>query len=172
METIEIDPLTREEKTDLVWLPLSLCKKVKAATDAKAIEREIVKYVEETKENMRIDIESMDEDIVQYRAYMIKARDAFKKAKDEELAAFYGLWEEYDKDLGKVRQYVTKAKEELKPFLEELQKVKSEINKIDTWGIEKLGDAISKLSSLHGQSKEMVEFLLKNYKKEENGNKL
>lgn len=54
------------EQEELVWLPKSLVSKIKEVKDIKAIEREILKYVEETKNSLRLDTEAMDEDIIQY----------------------------------------------------------------------------------------------------------
>jgi len=158
---------TAEEKKDLVWLPESLVKKVKEVQDVKAIEAEILKYVEQTKNSLKLDTEAMDEQIVVYRAYMIKARNAFEQAKNEELDAFYAIWEKYDTDCSKIRTQVEKAKNELKPLLDELKEVRKEIQSVETWGFERLGEAIQKLSSLYGENREMFMFLVKNYKKEE-----
>lgn len=157
----------KTEKKDLVWLPISLANKIKEVNDIKAIEKEILKYAEETKNSLKLDTENMDEEIIQYRAYMIKARNAFEKAKNEELDAFYAIWEKYDEDCSKIRIQVDKAKKELTPLLEELKAVKKEISTIETWGFERLGEAIQKLSSLYGENKEMFMFLVNNYKKEE-----
>lgn len=158
---------TTTEERDLVWLPKSLAGKIKEVQDVRAIEAEILKYVEQTKNSLKLDTESMDEEIIQYRAYMIKARNSFEQAKNEELEAFYAIWEKYDQDISKIRVQVTKAKEELKPLLEELKTVKKEIQTVETWGFERLGEAIQKLSSLYGENKEMFMFLVKNYKKEQ-----
>lgn len=153
-----------EKEKDLVWLPISLAAKVKEADDVKAIEREILSYVESTKNSLQLDIESMDDSIIQYRACMIKAREAFKKAKDEELDAFTSLWETYDKDIKSVHSYVKEAKEVLKPLVLELQSTREEFSKIKTWEFEKLGEAIQKLATLYGTEKEMFTFLVQNFK--------
>lgn len=150
---------------DLVWLPKELAARIKELEGLEALETEIKKYVAETYSSLKIDVESMDEEIVQYRAYMIKARDAFKKAKDEELDAFYGLWEKYDTDLGKVRQYVASAKKELQPLLDELKEVKKAVEGVETWGLERLTKAVKGAADLYGQEKEMFMFLVNNWRK-------
>lgn len=155
----------KTEERDLVWLPKSLANKIKEVEDIKTIEKEILNYVCEIKNSLKLNTESMDEEIIQYRAYMIKARDAFKKAKDEELDAFYSLWETYDKDISKIKTQVNKAKEGLNPLLSELQTIKKEISTIDTWGFDKISESIQKVSSLYGENKEMFMFLVNNYKK-------
>src|SRR5688572_20798439 len=93
---------TIEEK-EIVWLPKSLAEKVKQITDGKLLELEILKYAEESKSSLRQDIESIEEDVLQYRAFMVKAKNAFKEAKDEQLDASYALWEKFEDDLKGLR---------------------------------------------------------------------
>lgn len=44
---------------------------------------------------------------------MIKARNSFEQAKNEELDAFYAIWDKYEEDCNKIRGQVEKAKKEL-----------------------------------------------------------
>jgi len=39
------------------------------------------------------------------------------------------------------------------------------MGKIDTWNIDKLTTSLQNITNLYGESKEMVEFLVKNFKK-------
>lgn len=67
----------RGEK-ELVWLPKELAAKIKDIEGVEGLRKEILSYVDETKRDLRNDIEMMDEDILLYKAYMIQARDKFK----------------------------------------------------------------------------------------------
>ena len=117
---------------DLVWLPKELADKVKDLTDTDALNREILKFLEETKADLRVTVESIDEDILLYRAKMIQARDAFKKAKDEELEANYTLWENYESDIKKTREYVKTATDVLKELTKEVQELNRAFSVINT----------------------------------------
>ena len=117
---------------DLIWLPKELADKVKDLTDADALNREILNYLEESKADLRITVESIDEDILLYRAKMIQARDAFKKAKDEELDANYKLWEKYEEDIKTTKEYVTSAASLLKELTKEVQELNKAFSVIDT----------------------------------------
>jgi predicted RNase H-like nuclease (RuvC/YqgF family) len=158
--------MTTTEERDIVWLPRSLATKVNYVTDAEALNREILNYVEETKKDLRINIESMEEDIILYRAQMIKARDSFKQAKEEQLDANYKLWEEYDVEIGKLRVKVSKFAEELKPLKQELDEIKKQMDSINKWGLEDLIKTIKLLNETnYGETEKILKFLFENYKK-------
>lgn len=160
--------LTNEqiEPKEIVWLPAGLAKKVKDIQDVKYLEDEIVKYVEQSKRNFKIEIESIDEDILQYRAFMIKAKNAFKEAKDEQLQASYDLWEKYEDDLTKIRDYVSTAKQAVTPLKQELDEIKRLMQEIDKYGIKDLLELIKEINShYYGETANMLKFLFDNYKK-------
>jgi len=153
---------------ELLWLPIELAKRVKDVTDSEAINNEILSYVEQTKKELQIGIESIDEDIVLYRAHMIKARNAFKEAKDQEIESMYSLWEEYDKELTKVRGFVNEAKKAIEPIKEEVIELNKEMEKINHYGFANMIETVYKFCQLYGEQREMMEFLIKNFKKEPN----
>lgn len=157
--------MQKQEEKDIVWLPKSLAEKVKNVTDDKALEREILSYVEETGKYLRGDVEAMEEQIVVYKAQMIKARNAFKEAKDAELDAMYSLWEKYEEDLSKVKKLVAKGQEILKPLLDDMKQMQSLANSVDQWSINALLETIQKFATLYGEQREVFSFLLENYKK-------
>jgi chromosome segregation ATPase len=157
---------TLEELTEIVWLPASLAQKVKHITDGKLLEAEILKYAEQSKDSLRIDIESIGEDIVQYRAHMIKAKNAFREAKEEQLQASYEMWEKFEDDMKVLKGHVERAKSELQPLKDELNELKSLMNQVDKFGI---GDLLSLIKSInsnyYGETAAMIKFLFENYKK-------
>lgn len=157
---------TQTEQKELVWLPASLAKRIKDIQDTKYLENEIVKYTEETKRNFKTEIECIDEDVLQYKAFMIKAKNAFKDAKDEHLNASYELWEKYETDLTKVRQYVNTVNLAIEPLKKELNDVKNLMQEIDKYGIKDLLELIKEVNShYYGETANMLKFLFDNYKK-------
>ena len=149
----------KDEPTDLVWLPVSLVKKINDLQDTRGVEKEILSYIEETKIDLRIGIESIDEDILLYRAQMIKARDAFKAAKNEELEGLYALWEGFDKERCKLGNMVKEAKNAIAPLRTELVGLRQEIenvnSSIDSLKVDKLLDFVQTL----GKCKNLVALL-------------
>jgi len=150
---------------ELAWLPIELAKRVNNITELEVLNNEMLSYVEQTKRELQTDIESIDEAIVLYRAHMIKARDAFKEAKDQEIASMYSLWEEYDKELTSLKSFVNEAKKTIEPIKEEVINLNKEMEKINSYGFENLINSINAFCQLYGEQKEMMEFLVKNFKK-------
>lgn len=70
---------------EIVWLPKSLAIKVKEVDDVKAIEELILNHVAECKGTLAAEVDNMDDDIIQFRAHMIRAKNAFVEAKDVHL---------------------------------------------------------------------------------------
>ena len=148
-------------------MPKSLAKRFNEIKDGKLQSDLIIGYIEEVKKDLKVNIECMDEDVLIFRGIMAKAKQAFKDVKDTELKSFYELWEKFESDKKKTKEFVTEAIKELRPLRDELESIKSLMNSIDKWGIENLLSVIEKLgNSLHGETKEMVKFLFDNYKKE------
>lgn len=157
---------TIKEEKDLVWLPKSLADKIKQIEDGRLLEAEIMRYAEQSKENLRIETESIEGDVLQYRAYMVKAKNAFKEAKEEQLTAAYALWEKFEDDMKGLREYVTKAKGAIEPLKNELLQVKQLMGEVDKWGIRELLSIVKELNSnYYSESNNMLRFLLNNYKK-------
>lgn len=156
------------EEKELVWLPKSLAERIKGFTDNSEYEAAIVKYIEESKADFKINIESIEEDVLQYKAFMIKAKNAFREAKEEQLNASYELWDKFDGDLSKVRDYVSRVRKEIEPLKKDIEQLNSEISKISKWEIEGLLKLLQEINGqMYGETANMIKFLFDNYKKEQ-----
>ena len=154
---------------EYVYIPKEIANKIKGVEDVTTIENAIKEYAAQNKKELESYIEGMGEDMLYFRAMMIKARDSFKKAKEEELNAYYSLWEKFDEDRVEIRKKVTAIKEELNPLIQEITELKKLCQSVDTWGISNLVESVSKFKNLYGTEKEMFEFLVNNFKRN-NGN--
>lgn len=156
---------------DLVWVKKEQAIRFNAIQSDeeryKVFEEYIKDISEESKKDFAANLESLEEDVAIYTGLMLKVKQSFSKAKDEQLAASYELWEKFDKELPSVRDKTQKIIDTLRPLKAELQEIEKLIGNINLWNIDKLSESISNLSSLYGANKEMVEFLVKNFKKEE-----
>ena len=65
------------EEKDIVWLPKSLAKKVNAldTRDSKAYNDVIQDYIDASKREIKANVESLEEDVLIYKAAMIKANE-------------------------------------------------------------------------------------------------
>jgi chromosome condensin MukBEF ATPase and DNA-binding subunit MukB len=110
-------------------------------------------------------LESLEENAAMFTGLMIKVKQTFGKAADEHLNSSYEVWENYDKELPNIRDKTQKMIDVLNPLKNELTEINTLIGKINIWDIEKLIKTISLLSEMYGTNKEMVEFLVNNFKK-------
>lgn len=155
-----------KEAREIVWLPKSIADKVKDIDSVQAIEAEILKYVENIKSDTRVSIEGIDDDIVQFRAAMIKARNSFKQAKEEELTSNYELWEKFENDLIPIRNKIQSLRDEIKPLKTDLEALRKDIDGVSSWQVKELLENLEKIRSLmYGESGSILKFLFENYKK-------
>lgn len=156
-----------KEKTELVWLPESLAKKVKDLTDARQLENEILKYVSDFKLSLRTDMEQVDDDIIRYKASMIKAKQMFREAFEEQMAEFENMWATHADDLAAIKRKAAQIKEVITPIKAELQSLKEEMRYVNQWDIKSLLDIVERVSDLlgrDGNTGNILKFLFENYK--------
>jgi len=151
--------MSNSEK-ELVWLPKDLAKRVKDITDADAINRVMDEFIETSKKELRINIECIDEDVLLYRAHMVKARDKFKEAKEAELESMYSLWESFDKDLSAIRAKIRESIEVIKPLRDEIKLLEKDMNSVSSTNY-RLEDTLKLLRGFDGASDTVKELFKK-----------
>jgi len=157
-----------DEVKDLVWLPKSLCQLISNVQDEAVVRESIMKYVEETKAYLKDDIKIFEDEILSYRASMDKIKIALREAKEEQLNALYTLWDKFENDINKIKDFVKTAKDELNPLQQELENLKKLMDSIDNWGIKNFLELIKSINSnYYGETKTIIDFLLLNYKKKD-----
>ena len=161
-----------KEKTELIWVSKEFAEKFKKMTDENAtIEQQnkaLDDYLEsicvQVKKDFKENLESLDEDAAIFTGLMLKVKQAFGKAKDEHLAASYELWEKFENEIPSVNKKIGVILDTLKPLKDELKEINDLIGKIKTYDIDEFTSSLDLLSSAYGKQKEMVEFLVKNFK--------
>jgi len=160
---------------ELIWVDEDFAKKYKELkSDAgqrkeqiEALNGYIQTVTKESKEEFRSNLDCLDEDVAIYKGLMINVKQAFEKAKNEQLSASYELWERFDKEIPFVENKINSLIKSLDPLVKQLEKVNSLMGKIQTWNIDTVFESIRKISELYGKNKEMVQFLMENFKTEE-----
>lgn len=162
------------DNQELIWVDKKFAeqyKKLETEKDknekqSKILDDYINKLSEQSKADFKANLESLEEDVAIYTGLMLKTKQAFGKAKDEALEASYALWEEFEKEKPKVSKKIEQFTELLTPFQKQLNDINTILSKINTFDIDKFIESLMKLTGLYGKSKEMFEFLVKNYKSE------
>lgn len=157
------------EEHDYVYLPKSLCLKLKQFRDSKEQEKLIEGFIKECKDDLKLNLESYDDELLIFKASMIKAKNAFEKVKQEELDASYKIWEKYDNELFELKNKVNNARLAIEPLKNDLKSLNEEFGKLPIYNIENAVKLIGQLDtvlSFNGETSKMLKFLVSNYKKE------
>ena len=153
----------KEIKREIVWLPEELAKKVKDLEDKDLRYDLVSKYVDEAKLDMKYAVEGIDEDVVVFKASMIRIRTEFKKVVAEQVADMEKLWETHDKKSSDIKNKVETLVAKLKPVTEELNAINALFSKIGTYNLEKVVETLQKVSNLYGKEKDMIQFVIEHF---------
>jgi len=140
---------------------ISDAEKIKAFDDY----METVK--KETKDSFKANLESLEEDVLVYRGLMLNAKQSFEKAKNEQLNASYEMWEKFEKEIPSVKKKTQAIIDTLAPLKKELKEIEELLNGISTHRIDEFIKSINVLAGSYGKNKEMIDFLIKNFKEGE-----
>ena len=154
------------------WVPKELAIKYNELRTEKNKRDEQVKMFEDymqtvkdvSRKEFKNNFESLEEDVAIYTGLMLKVKQAFEKAKNEQLNASYELWEKIDGEIPSIRKKTEKIISEINPLIEKLKEIESLMGKINTYDLDKFISSISTLANLYGTQKEMIEFLINNFK--------
>ena len=127
----------------------------------------IAKMNKSIRRDFECNLEGIEEDAAVFTGLMLKVKQAFEKAKNEHLTSSYALWEKFEDEIPSTRKKVESIVETLKPLESQLNAINDLIGKINTWNINELIKSINDLAGAYGAQKEMVEFLVKNFKRPE-----
>lgn len=155
------------ENTKLVWVPESLgleYEKLQSDEERYKVFEEYLETVKKSsKDDFRINLDGLEEDVAMYTGLMIRVKQAFEKAKTEQLNASYDLWEQFEKELPKTQAKVNRVVDVLNPLSAQLDAIHSKLAKINIYDIERMTTALRSFNDLSEKSKKMFEFLVENY---------
>lgn len=157
---------------ELIWVDKEVAERYKEISDDDTKRAEQIKIVneyidqvgEKSKKEFRANLDNLEEDVAIYKGLMLNVKQAFEKAKDEQLRGSYELWEQFEKDLPSIKDKTNEIVEALDPLVAQLTKVNDLLGKIQMWNFDKVIETVERFAATYGESKEMVEFLIKNFK--------
>ena len=161
--------ITDIDDKEFVYVPKWLARQLEDLETGAEQEKIILGYLDRSREEIRTNVESLEEDIVQYRGMMIQAKESFRKAKDEALESSYALWEKMDKEHSKIRTKVKEVKEFMSPLSKEIGDINSKLDKLSVYKVEKILELLEKIKNADPKTRDMVAFLLNEYKEKEGG---
>jgi hypothetical protein len=162
------------DREELVWVDKEYAEKLKKLITEKATREQHVQVFDEyiakvngtIRRDFEANLESIEEDAAIFVGLMLKTRQAFEKAKSEQLLATEEIWEKFEKEIPSIRTKTQTIIDTLKPLEAELKTLNDLLGKISTYNIDKLITSISNLSNACGTNKQMIEFLVTNFGKE------
>lgn len=161
------------DNQELIWVDKEFAERYKKAqTDltkrdeqVKVFEEYLSTISEKSRREFKANLESMEEDAAIYTGLMLKVKQAFEKAKNEALNSSYELWEKFENEMPSIKTKTDKIIKEIDPLVEKLKTVNELLGKISTYDIDRFISIMDKISSLYGNQKEMIHFLMNNFKK-------
>ena len=165
-----------EKEKELIWVEKEFAKKYKRLESdkekndqrCKALDEYISQITESSRKDFKANLETLEEDVAIYTGLMLKVKQAFGKAKDEALEASYALWEDFDKERPCISKKIKEVCDMLNPLETKLNSINEALGKIRTYNIDKLVESMEKLTGLYGESREMFDFLVNHFGKENN----
>ena len=156
--------MNNSEEKEIVWLPKKLADKVKALENS---DNFVDDYIEQSRTEIRANLDTFDSEIIEYRANMIKARKAFEIAKDEMIKASYEIWDKFQDDKKSLCSMATELTNGLLPLANELKKINDMINGLDEYKIKGLVNLVKAFNNeCYGENAKILKFLMDNYKKD------
>ena len=148
-----------EEEKELVWLPKKLANQVQALENPDNFVKE---YIEESKREIKNNLDNLDDDIIQYKAAMISARQKFKEAKDEVLKANYEVWEKFEDDNKELHRMRDVLLNQLRPIKKEVDEIKESLRSISTYQMKDLLELLEKIGYAlqDSQTREVLKTLI------------
>lgn len=118
------------------------------------------KYIEDTKRNIKLDLDGLNDDVLQYKALMSKYHRMMKENYDQIQDVGYEIFKEFEakkpKFENKMKEFVNAAK----PVNEMLKSIQDSLVKIDDWQINKLFSIVEKVANMSDKEKDIFKFLM------------
>lgn len=151
--------------TELVWIKPEWKEIVQKFADSESVKVGIHKSYIEFKKRLAMEVEYSSELLDQVRGCYQAQRDEMKKLYEEEGELSYQLWEELDKKRSETHKKIKDVREETQAIKEDLFDLRSSIQSIDIYGLDKLLEIVRTFNNMDDKSKELFKILMENYKR-------
>ncbi len=147
-----------------VYVPVEIADRLEGLKSVDQMALVVDEYFADSRKEVANQLEDLDEQVLVYKALMIKAKGAFKEASTEMIEQSYQVWEAIDEKRPWVRAKVEQITDELKPIKENLDEIDALLKTLDFYRLEKVMDLLEKIEYVPDETKKMLAFLLNNYK--------
>lgn len=160
------------ENQELIWVDKEFAERLKILQSQQSTREEqsavfndyLATITDQVRRDFKANLESLEEDAAIFTGLMLKVKQSFGKAKDEQLSASYALWEKFEAEIPSVQKKTEAIIAVLKPLKSELVAINELLGSISTHNIDRLKESIDAFANSYGINKKMVEFLVMNFK--------
>ena len=153
-----------KRETTYMSVPVEIAEKLKELTEIEAMAQVIDEQFRASKQEIANNLGTLDEEVLIYKSLMIKARNEFEKAANAQIEQSYETWEAIDAKRPWVQEKLRGLVADLKRVTQELEEINSLLGQVDFYRIEKLMSLLGDLERMPEETKNMLSFLMVNYK--------
>lgn len=149
------------EKYVGLYVSEELANQLEKVKGRKEIEEEILlKYINEQKIDIKASIESLDDDIIKFKAVAITHKNELKKVYDEQYEKLENLYDNIYKKKDEIKYKVDSAKIELQSLDSFIRDIDTSLGRLNTYKIDELLKVVNKVSSMSAKEKRIMNFLI------------
>jgi hypothetical protein len=97
---------------------------------------------------MRIDMENLDDDMLQFKAFAVKYRKELEEVYKDQQDKAYKLWEKYNEELPRVREALKPVIDEVNKLTDIVDALNKKLTAISSWEVKELSTLLDILQHL------------------------
>jgi hypothetical protein len=135
------------ENQELMFVDKQIADRIKNLENVDQIEV-INKILEERKQDMRLDMENLESDMLQFKVFAMKYRKELEEVYKDQQDKAYKLWEKYNEELPRIQAAIQPVIDEVNKLTVVVDTLNNKLEKITSWEVDKLSKLIDSLRTL------------------------
>lgn len=149
---------------ELIWVTKDQAEFFKSLEDDFKKADFIQSLIEKTKKQMQNDIENLDEELLEFKSFVIRYSRAFKEAYDAQAINVEKLWEVSTEPVDNIRKQLNLIKSDIKETSKQVEELTSAIGNINTYKIERMIELLNQFKSMSSSDKDIMKVLFETQK--------
>lgn len=136
------------EEKEYVYLDKRVAEKIKNLDSVEHQLEVIGNILEERKKDIRLDMENLDDDMLQFKAFAVKYRKELEEVYKDQQDKAYKLWEKYNEELPRVREALKPVIDEVNKLTDIVDALNKKLTAISSWEVKELSTLLDILQHL------------------------
>jgi len=146
---------------ELIWVDKDVAKKyMDLSTDTEKLKL-VNDVIKERGLDITTDIESLNDDLLRFKAFALNYSTEFKKAYQEQTDKMEKFYETNGYIFDRISTQTRKLQSEVSKIGDEIKELNNQMDKIETYKIERLIGLIEKFNGMSSEDKRIFELILK-----------